>query len=164
MRNSLPSSSQQRHSASTDNCERRISGNRQQGLFDRDEEVVPGTINDAAMIRATLTEAIRKSGKSREQIAESMSRLTGTQVTVRRLNAFTAESREDFRFPLELTRAFCMATEDFTLLRNMIEMAGFRVVTKTEFDVLKLGHEYLTQKRATENMRMLEARLAGKEL
>lgn len=116
------------------------------------------------MIRAMLAEAIRKSGRSREEIAENMSRLTGTQVTVRRLNAFTAKSREDFRFPAELARAFCMATGDFTLLRNLIEMAGFRVVTKTEFDVLQLGHEYLTQKRATENMRLLEARLAGKEL
>lgn len=111
-----------------------------------------------------LVESIRKCGKSRGQIADTMSRLSGTDVTERKLNAFTAESRGDVRFPLELVRAFCMATGDWTLLRNLIEMAGFHFVTKTEFDVLRLGHEYLTHKRAAENMALLEKRLAGEKL
>lgn len=151
-------------SPSTENHERRISANRQRGLFEAGEHATPGSINDGAMVRAMLAAAIKKSDKSREQIAEIMSRLTGTEVTVRRLNAFTANSREDFRFPLELARAFCMAVGDFTLLKNIVEMAGFRFVTKTEFDVLQLGHEYLTQKRAAENMALLEKRLAGEQL
>jgi hypothetical protein len=151
-------------SASTENRERRISANRQRTLFDRDENVMPGSISDAAMVRSMLVESIKKSGKSRAQIAEIMSRLSGTEITERRLNAYTAESREDFRFPMELARAFCMATHDFTLLRNLIEMAGFNVVTKTEFDVLQLGHEYLTHKRAAENMALLEKRLTGEKL
>lgn len=163
MNPSRSKSSSRSASDSRGNRERRISLNRQQGLFDYEESVAtPGSINDASTIRAMLAESIKRSGKSREQIAETMSRLTGTMVTERRLNAFTAESRESFKFPLELARAFCMATRDFTLLRNVIEMAGFRVITKTEFDVLQLGHEYLTQKRAAENMAMLEARLGGK--
>lgn len=151
-------------SSSTANHERRISAKRQRGLFEQEENIAPGTINDAAMIRTVLTDSIKQSGKSRAQIADIMSRLTGTQVTERRLNAYTAESREDFRFPLELARAFCMATHDFALLKHLIEMAGFKVVTKTEFDVLQLGHEYLTHKRAAENMALLERRLTGEEL
>jgi hypothetical protein len=151
-------------STSTENGKRRISAKRQPSLFDREENITPGSINDAAMIRTVLAESIKKSGKSRAQIADIMSRLTGSEVTERRLNAYTAESREDFRFPLELARAFCMATRDFALLTHLVEMAGFKVVTKTEFDVLQLGHEYLTHKRAAENMALIERRLAGGDL
>ena len=149
--------------ASTANQERRISANRQRGLFEVTEDTVPGSLNDCGIIREVLADSIKKSGKSRAQIADIMSRLTGTGVTERRLNAYTAESREDMRFPLELMRAFCIATGDFTLLHVIAGMAGLRVVTKTEFDVLQLGHEYLTHKRAAENMALLEKRLAGKE-
>lgn len=162
MKHTCTSSCSNSSPTSTENRERRISANRRQSnLFEQYDNVAPGSINDAAMVRAILTDSIKKSGKSRDEIAEIMSGLTGTEVTVRRLNAFTAESREDFRFPIELARAFCMATRDFALLRHLIEAAGFRVVTKTEFDVLRLGHEYLTHKRSAENMALLEARLTG---
>lgn len=150
--------------ASTANREPNFSANPQGALFNGLDEAIPGSLNDASIVRAGLVEAIRKSGKSREQIAEDMSRLTGTEVTVRRLNAFTAESREDYRFPSELSRAFCVATGDFSLIRNMVEMTGMRVVSETEYEMLRLGREYLRQKRANENVAMLEARLAGVEL
>ena|ERR1039457_1439761 len=151
-------------SSSTDNQGQRFSVNRQRNLFDGTSDVVPGSLNDASVVRAALVDAIRKCGKSRETLAEEMSHLTGTEVTVRRLNAFTAESREDYRFPAELARAFCTATGSYALLRNQIEMAGFRVVTETEFELLRLGREYLRQKRANENVALIEKRLAGVEL
>jgi hypothetical protein len=138
--------------------------NCQQSLFEEASGVVPGSLNDASVVRAALADAIRKCGKSRETLAEEMSRLTGTEVTVRRLNAFTAESREDYRFPAELARAFCAATGNYTLLRNQAEMAGFRVVTKTEFELLRLGREYLRQKRANDNVALIERSLQGVDL
>ena len=121
-------------------------------------------MNDASMIRAALVEGIRRSGKSREQIADEMSLLTGTEVTVRRLNAFTAESREDYRWPAELDRAFCAVTGCLDLIRCRVELAGFRVISQTEYELLNLGREYLRQRRATDNVSLLERRLAGVEL
>lgn len=137
---------------------------RQGNLFEGTSSVLPGSLNDAALIRATVTEAIRKSGKTRETIAEDMSRLTGTEVTVRRLNAFTAESREDYRFPSELIRAFCIATGNDGLLRNLAQLAGFHLVNETDFQLLQLGREYLKQKRANEKVALLEKGLSGVEL
>jgi len=154
----------QSFTSSTDNQGQKTPVNRQRNLFDGASDVVPGSLNDASVVRAALVDAIRKCGKSRETLAEEMSRLTGTEVTVRRLNAFTAESREDYRFPAELARAFCAATGSYALLRNQIEMAGFRVVTETEFELLKLGREYLRQKRANENVALIEKRLQGVDL
>lgn len=121
-------------------------------------------MNDAGIVRAALVEAIRSCGKSREQLADEISKLTGTEVTVRRLNAFTAESREDYRFPSELARAFCEATGDYSLLQRLAELAGFRLITPTEYDLLRLGREYLKQKRANEAVALIERSLAGMDL
>jgi hypothetical protein len=64
---------------STENPEKRFDGNRQRGLFDGPDHAIPGSMNDASVIRAALVEAIRKCGKSREQLAEDMSQLTGNR-------------------------------------------------------------------------------------
>jgi len=157
---SLPSSRRQ----STENYREYFSPDPQANLFADGSMALPGSMYDAALVRLALIEAIRKSDKSRETIADEMSSLSGTQVTVRRINAFTAESREDYRFPLELTRAFCVATSDFTLLRRVAEMAGFRLIDVVEADLLELGRESLRQKRASENIALLEKRLQGVDL
>lgn len=121
-------------------------------------------MNDSAVVRAGLVEAIRLSGLSREQIADEMSRLTATSVTVRRLNAFTAESREDFRFPLELVRAFCVVVNDFSLLESVASQANLYLVSETAHDLIDLGREYLKEKRANEKRQLIEKRLQGVEL
>ena len=119
-------------------------------------------MNDASVIRTALVDAIRRSGLSREAIADQMSALTGTEISVRRINAFTAESREDYRFPLELARAFCMVTRDFTLLYRIAELSGLRLITNTDFELCCLGREFLAQRRASENITFLEKRLQGR--
>jgi hypothetical protein len=121
-------------------------------------------MNDAHVVRAALVEAIRTCGKSRETLADLMSALTATPITVTRLNAFTAESREDRRFPLELARAFCIATGDFSLLRSVAERSGLRLINETEWDLLNLGREYLKQKRASDKANVIEQRLSGVDL
>jgi hypothetical protein len=128
------------------------------------EITVAGSMNDSAVIRAALIEAIRKCGKSREDLADEMTALSGTEVTVRRLNAYTAESREDYRFPLELVRAFCAATGDFTLLAKIAELSGSKLIGSAEIDLMHLGAEYLRQKRAITALAELENRLGGLEL
>jgi hypothetical protein len=150
--------------ASTEISERRFSAGAQQTLFSLKPVPLPGSLDDAALVRSALTKAIRDCNKSREQIAECMSRLTGTQVTVRQLNNFTAEAREDCRFPLEFLRAFSVATGDFSVLSAVVRALGLEVITETENSVLALGREYLRQKRAAENMQSLEELLAKREL
>jgi hypothetical protein len=105
-------------------------------------------MNDSALVRHVLAESMRRCGKSRQQIAEEMSHLVGRTVTERMLNAFTAESREDHRWPAEFDRAFCAAVGDPWLLRCRAELAGFRVIDPDEATILELGRSYLTRKRA----------------
>jgi hypothetical protein len=120
-------------------------------------------MHDAHIVRAALVDAIRGCGKSRETIADEMSALSGVEITVRRLDGFTAESREDLRFPMELARAFCVVTGDTNLLRSVVAGLGLQLINAVEWDLLNLGREYLKQKRATEKARLLEQRLSGVE-
>jgi hypothetical protein len=123
-----------------------------------------GTMNDSALIRGVLVEAIRNSGKSRPQIADEMSRLVGRQITERMLNAYTAESQEEHRWPAELTRAFCSATGDARLLRVLAEAAGLRVINDTESHLLELGRNHLQRSRAERAISAIEQRLDGSGL
>lgn len=122
-----------------------------------------GSLNDESMVRAVVTDAIKRSGKSREQIAEEMSRLLAIAVTARMVTAFTSESKELHRWPGAWDRAFCAAVNDTRLLFCRVELAGFHVITAAEAELLDLGREYLRQKRASERMAMIEAGLRGVE-
>jgi len=124
----------------------------------------PGSLDDESIVRRVVTESIRKSAKSREQIAEEMSRLTGKRITVRMINGFTCESEELLRWPAQYTRAFCCVVNDWSLLHCLVERSGFLMITRDEASLLELGREYLRQKRASERVQSLEIRLAGFEL
>lgn len=121
----------------------------------------PGSFNDDSLVRGVITASIKRSRKSREEIADRMAILLGVAVTARMLTSFTAESKELHRWPGAWDRAFCEATGDDTLLRCRVELAGFHVVNDTEFELLSLGREYLRQKRASEEVELLEKRLRG---
>lgn len=123
-----------------------------------------GDFNDSAIVRRLLTEVIRNCSKSREQIAEDMSFALGLEVTVRQINGWTAESRDDYRFPAEYDRAFCYTTGDDRLLKCRAELAGYRVITSDEAQILELGRLYLVSQKAAEKVALLEKRLSGVRL
>lgn len=151
-------------SPSTANSDRNFTVKQQPDLFSAAKEVVPGSLNDGSTVRGILIQAIKDCGKSRAQIADEMSFLAGREITERMLNGFTAESREDYRWPAELDRAFCYVTGDNRLLRCRAELAGYRVITESEADLLELGRQYLIRQRASEQVELLEKRLAGIEI
>ncbi len=103
-------------------------------------------------------------GLSRVQIADAIARLTGLSVTERQLNNFSADSRPEYRFPLELTRAFCTVTGDDRLLTFSAELAGLHVIDDDGMQLLELGREYLRQKRAAAAMASYERILQGVEI
>ena len=82
--------------------------------------------------------------------------------TEKMLNAFTAESRDDRRWPAEFDRAFCKATGDNTLLACRAEMAGLHVITDEEMLLLDLGRQHLLRSQAEEKIALLQKRLHGR--
>lgn len=124
----------------------------------------PESLDDDAVVRQAISSAIHACSKSREQIADNMSALLGTRVTVHMLNSYSSEAKQLNRFPAAWDRAFCRATGDDTLLICRVQLAGLFVITPTEKELLDLGRELLKQKRAAENAALLEKRLMGVDL
>lgn len=136
----------------------------QPSLFNGEEPPSPGSMNDDGLIREIVTATIKNNPKSRQQIAEEMSRLIGSAVTERMLNSYTSEAAEQHRWPMQFTRAFCYVVQDWSLLRCIVERSNFYMITAAEAELLALGREYLKQKRASERIEALEKGLRGIEL
>ncbi|HEY1767797.1 MAG TPA: hypothetical protein VGG26_09080 [Terracidiphilus sp.] len=111
-----------------------------------------------------ITASIKRSGKSREQIADEMSSLIGSTVTARMITSFTAESKELHRWPGAWDRAFCVATGDDSLMKCRVEAAGYRCIRGEELELLEFGRQHLRSKRAAEEAEALEKRLRGVNL
>jgi hypothetical protein len=127
-------------------------------------DVVPGSLNDDLLVREVIGNAIKQTEKTRKQIAEEMSRSLAVAVTARMITAFTSESKELHRWPGAWDRAFCAAVDDDSLLKCRVEAAGYHVINESEAELLALGREYLRQKRAGDQVALLERRLAGVEI
>lgn len=81
----------------------------------------PGFLILDSAIRRAISRAITACPcKSRADIAEVLSVETGTQITVRMLDQFTAVSRRPYRFPAAWVIPFCRITGDNTLQRILL--------------------------------------------
>jgi hypothetical protein len=87
------------------------------------EQVRPARLNIFAQIDASIKNAIRNAPKSRENIADEMSELTGEKVTIGMINNWTATSHTH-EMPGRFYAAFCVATSDIELIRIQAEAAG----------------------------------------
>ncbi len=69
-----------------------------------------GTMNVRDRLRRALNRAIKECSLSRHQIAGEMSHLLGVEITKAVIDAWTAESKDNYRIPAEYLPAFCRAT------------------------------------------------------
>jgi len=110
--------------------------------------VITHRANDGASIRSILNRAIKRSGKSREQIADEMSMRLGFRITEHMLNAFTAEAKSAHRWPAAYDIAFCETVGDYWLLRDRVRRAGFHMIGRKEHRLLAIGMAYAKKRKA----------------
>jgi len=84
----------------------------------------PGRLNIDATVRELVSEALKRTRLSRYEVAAEMSKLLGREITKSQIDSWSAESKENHRFPLAYLNAFCEATEDKTIIRLIAERAG----------------------------------------
>lgn len=113
-------------------------------------------------VRRALQTSFRAGEKSRQTIADEMTRLTGREVTVRMLDHFAAETHSAHRFPAAWLPAFCVAAGDCEVMRLLVSAAGFRMVDAEEILLIEYARATLKKKEATEEMEQLEPRLRRK--
>ncbi|MHB1673794.1 MAG: hypothetical protein ACYCSP_06035 [Acidobacteriaceae bacterium] len=119
----------------------------------------PENLDDDAAIRHALSSTIRACSRSREQIADEMTKLLATRVTEKMLNSYTGESNQPYRFPAAWVRAFCRATGDDTLLVCCVHLAGLFVITPAERELLELGRSVVARKEIDAKIAMLGKRM-----
>jgi hypothetical protein len=91
---------------------------------------------------------MKRSSKSREQIAEEMSAMLGVKITARMITSYTSESKELHRWPAEFDLAFCEVTGNYALLADRVKRAGFRLVGPNEERLLEIGRAVVQKARA----------------
>lgn len=119
------------------------------------EPAVIGSKNAPALdlgpeLIGALNQSIREAraqGLSRDHIADRMALCLGQPVTVRQLNAWTATSREQHRFPLEFLAAFCWASSSTHPLEVILHALGFDLVDAREAAAKRLGEMQIEQAR-----------------
>ena len=102
----------------------------QRSLFDYIEhlkkEIRPDEANIICglRIKKLINQSIKESDFSRIQVANRMSEQLGIEITQSQLDAWTAESKNAHRFPLEYLPAFVNATESWALIIEACRMCG----------------------------------------
>lgn len=92
-----------------------------------------------AAIRSIISESLKQSPMSRYEIAGQMSDILGVEISKSQLDAWSAESKENHRFPLVYSGAFCRATQDNSLARYMADMCGGYFIQGEDAIRLELG-------------------------
>lgn len=82
--------------------------------------------------RRILSNSISKSALSRYQICAKMSELLGMDVTISMLNAWTAVSHEQHRFPAEFLPAFCEAVGCYEPIEFLARKTGLFLMPGSE--------------------------------
>lgn len=116
-------------------------------LFDIPHAPAPigGSLDYVAELRAVLHDALKHTPRSRYEVAARMSELTGHEITKTMLDAWTADSRTQWRFPFEYAAAFEAACDSTCLQELLARKRGSRVLVGEETLLAKLGR--INQKR-----------------
>lgn len=100
---------------------------------------LPGALDYGLAVRRLLGEAIKASDLNAGRIAARMSELTGHAVSEHQLHAWTAPSRESWRFPLEYLPAFETAAETHAVTAWLASTRGGRLLVGRETLNAELG-------------------------
>lgn len=100
---------------------------------------LPGAQDFTLAVRRLLSNAIKASPLNTSQIAARMTELMGVQISEHQIHAWTAPSREGWRFPLEYLPAFETAAETHDLTAWLADVRGGRLLVGREALNAELG-------------------------
>lgn len=116
--------------------------------------VTEGSLNFCIELRALLSRILKDCPYNRYQVAARMSELLAAEVTKYQLDAWTAESREPWRFPFEYVAAFETACETYLLTEWLAAKRGGQVLFGRETLTAELGR---LQRQNDETQRQIRA-------
>jgi hypothetical protein len=97
-----------------------------------------GSLDVTEGFRKAISEAIKKSGYSREQVVELIEIMTNQRISKHMLDQATS-SKKEYRFPAEVLHAFCVITGSLEPFRVLLHAIGCEVVDPAEEKALRLA-------------------------
>jgi len=117
---------------------------------------LPGALDYGLAVRRLLANAVKASPLNVSEIAARMSEFVGASITAHQVHAWTAPSREAWRFPLEYLPAFEAATETHMLTAWLAEVRGGRLSIGREALHAELGRLERQRDEAGRRIRVLK--------
>lgn len=108
-------------------------------IFNETDPPTPGSLDMSQRVKETLSAVLKAAPFKRWEIAGRMREYLGFEITESQLNAWSAESKEGHRFPLEYLPAFCYATSDYTLADLIVRGCGCKLIKSEEVILLELA-------------------------
>lgn len=132
-------------------------------LFGTGEPAIqPGSMAIGSHVRRVIADTIRECNLSRIQIADGMSTMVGDrQVTKQQIDAWSADSKDGHRFPLEYLPAFVHTTKNRSILDLIASRSHCYVINETDALRLELGRLSEEEKRLKEQRRLISQLLGG---
>lgn len=103
------------------------------------QEPTAGSLECARELRAIVSDTLKRCPLNRYEVAAKMSELTGRDIAKTQLDAWSAESRAEWRFPLELAPAFETATNTFVFTEFLARKQGCKVYSGDDVPRAELG-------------------------
>jgi hypothetical protein len=100
---------------------------------------LPGALDYGLAVRQLLVDAIKASPLNARDITARMTELIGHPISEHQLHAWTAPSREGWRFPLEYLPAFEAAAETHAITAWLASTRGGRLLVGREALNAELG-------------------------
>lgn len=122
-----------------------------------------GSLNFAVQLRGLLSTILKQCPHSRYQVAARMSELLGADISKHMLDAWTAESREPWRFPLEYVPAFETACESHALTEWLAGLRGGQVLFGKDALMAEMGRLQRQADDTNRRMKALRARMGEDE-
>lgn len=123
---------------------------------------VGGSLDYAIELRCVLSDALKKTPRSRHDVAARMSELTGQDISKSMLDAWTAESKSPWRFPFEFAAALEAACECICLQELLGRKRGSRILVGEDALLAELGRIEKTKGELACRERALKERIRGK--
>ena len=111
----------------------------------------------SAEFRKAVSEAIRKSKYSREQVVEMVELLTNQRISKHVLDQSTS-SKQEYRIPAEVLHAICFITGSLEPFRVLLGSIGCEVLAPEEQKDLRLMRLIREKERIEKEIAMLQDR------
>lgn len=120
---------------------------------------VPASMDYRATLAHLIADMLRESGHDRYALAAMTSRLVGKEVSKYMLDAYTAESREEFNLPAYLIPALETACESHAISNWLAGVRGARLMVGRDAVTAEIGRIERQRDELTEQIRAIKARL-----